>query len=125
MSLKPFQTSCPSALGRAELVRAKGLEPPHLAMAGPKPAASTNSATPAIRRSPEIEALALIGTAAKGQAWRQGTAGAVRSLVAGQRKDLPMATQPDFQPDRIEPQSPPESPPDSPPPEQPLQQPDE
>jgi hypothetical protein len=29
------------------LVRAKGLEPPHLAMAGPKPAASTSSATPA------------------------------------------------------------------------------
>ena len=34
------------ALGRS-LVRAKGLEPPHLAMAGPKPAASTSSATPA------------------------------------------------------------------------------
>jgi hypothetical protein len=28
-------------------VRAEGLEPPHLAAAGPKPAASTNSATPA------------------------------------------------------------------------------
>jgi hypothetical protein len=29
------------------VVRAEGLEPPHLAAAGPKPAASTNSATPA------------------------------------------------------------------------------
>ncbi len=29
------------------MVRAEGLEPPHLAAAGPKPAASTNSATPA------------------------------------------------------------------------------
>ncbi|CAH2400572.1 hypothetical protein MES4922_250071 [Mesorhizobium ventifaucium] len=27
------------------MVRVKGLEPPHLAAAGPKPAASTNSAT--------------------------------------------------------------------------------
>ena len=34
-------------LAAAGLVRAKGLEPPHLAMAGPKPAASTSSATPA------------------------------------------------------------------------------
>ena len=29
------------------LVRVKGLEPPHLAALGPKPSASTNSATPA------------------------------------------------------------------------------
>ena len=28
-------------------MRAKGLEPPHLAILGPKPSASTNSATPA------------------------------------------------------------------------------
>ncbi len=33
--------------GRAELVRAKGLEPPHLSIPGPKPGASTSSATPA------------------------------------------------------------------------------
>lgn len=36
-----------------------------------------------------------------------------------------MATQPDFQPDRIDPQSPPEILPDSQPSEQPFQQPDE
>src|SRR5690606_1853918 len=32
---------------RAGLVRAKGLEPPHLSIPGPKPGASTSSATPA------------------------------------------------------------------------------
>src|SRR5438309_4720254 len=31
----------------AQLVRAKGLEPPHLSIPGPKPGASTSSATPA------------------------------------------------------------------------------
>ena len=36
----------PSGCGR-RMVRAKGLEPPHLAILGPKPGASTNSATPA------------------------------------------------------------------------------
>lgn len=36
-----------------------------------------------------------------------------------------MATQPNFEPDRIDPQSPPEYPAESPPAEQPFQQPDE
>src|SRR4051812_43921753 len=31
----------------AQLVRAEGLEPPHLSIPGPKPGASTSSATPA------------------------------------------------------------------------------
>src|SRR6187200_837639 len=35
-----------------ELVRAKGLEPPHLAILEPKSSASTSSATPAARRIP-------------------------------------------------------------------------
>src|SRR5665647_1147986 len=37
---------------RQELVRAKGLEPPHLAILEPKSSASTSSATPAARRTP-------------------------------------------------------------------------
>src|SRR3990170_7696649 len=42
----PFVNVVPSGFGR-RMVRAKGLEPPHLAIPGPKPGASTNSATPA------------------------------------------------------------------------------
>ena len=65
-------------MGRAELVRAKGLEPPHLAILVPKTSASTNSATPAARRSSldrparanrfSDQAVALSGATAKGQA---------------------------------------------------------
>src|SRR5688572_965075 len=39
-----------SILQRVELVRAKGLEPPHLSILDPKSSASTNSATPARTR---------------------------------------------------------------------------
>jgi hypothetical protein len=37
--------ACPLDRLCAEMVRAEGLEPPHLSTTGPKPAASTNSAT--------------------------------------------------------------------------------
>ena len=44
----PFRINLSRALGAgAEVVRAKGLEPPHLAILVPKTSASTNSATPA------------------------------------------------------------------------------
>ena len=36
-------------LAKTTVVRVKGLEPPRLAALGPKPSASTNSATPAYR----------------------------------------------------------------------------
>ena len=41
----PYPGSIP--IRSSELVRAKGLEPPHLAILVPKTSASTNSATPA------------------------------------------------------------------------------
>src|SRR3954464_8562015 len=37
----------PASNSGGPLVRAKGLEPPHLSIPGPKPGASTSSATPA------------------------------------------------------------------------------
>src|SRR5690606_13578564 len=65
------------APGSRELVRAKGLEPPHLAILGPKPSASTDSATPAARRisggpKPDKQGCALRIAGRKGQAARRG-----------------------------------------------------
>jgi hypothetical protein len=53
------------------VVRAKGLEPPHLAMPEPKSGASTNSATPAYEKLPfhkRREPLALKPRRGKGEA---------------------------------------------------------
>src|SRR6187401_3467133 len=63
-------------LALTELVRAKGLEPPHLAILEPKSSASTSSATPAARRipascEPAKQGSALRRAGRKGQAARR------------------------------------------------------
>src|SRR5690606_20223653 len=102
----------------AQLVRAKGLEPPHLAIPEPKSGASTSFATPASvagRRG-------IVHEAAKGNPGRRCVRtehSAGRPVTRIDRKGQPMATQPDIPPpDTINPQSPPETPPMEPIPEQ-------
>src|SRR5690606_27302810 len=99
----PKTPEAPVSKGLAlrKLVRAKGLEPPHLAILEPKSSASTSSATPAARRIPASESLRnrdapLVGRAGKGkmhgcpkpfcgtcahrEAFRHHTKGTVRCL---------------------------------------------
>src|SRR6187402_2924225 len=75
-------------LGLTELVRAKGLEPPHLAILEPKSSASTSSATPAARRIPAGASLRnrdapLVGRAGKGKTHGCPNRLTERMVVAG------------------------------------------
>src|SRR5882757_7655138 len=99
---------------RAAMVRAEGLEPPHLAILEPKSSASTNSATRA--RPKRCGPIARIG--------RRATRGDLRSLKG--QGDPAVQEQPPI------PEKPPETPPEpsqpgqptEPPPEEPSHSPD-
>src|SRR5690554_5109273 len=104
-----------------ELVRAKGLEPPHLAILVPKTSASTNSATPAAdelpyRLPPAKQGSALIEARRKGQAARPaerggGTERRGRAFPQGMIEDQAMQNQrhgsDDYERARVPPATPP------------------
>jgi hypothetical protein len=91
-------------LGRRRLVRAKGLEPPHLAILEPKSSASTSSATPAQAQAAGLRARSI----AKGaqRTTRDETASCLGSLK-GAKEILVPVEPPIPQPDAPPPEAPP------------------
>src|SRR5579863_2304574 len=68
MVMKAFPVAGDKPVSARGMVRAKGLEPPHLSILVPKTSASTNSATPAKPTKPEnIKGRPIGGAAPKGK----------------------------------------------------------